>query len=470
LLRWGIPDFTLPEAVTRRPWETLQAAGVELRSGHEVAAADLDGLTSRFDAVVLAAGASTPLRLPVAGGDLDGVWDATHFLTEAHAALAAGTDLPALRPRRTTAEGQGDDRIATVLVLGAGNTAMDVARSARRLGARAVCVDWMAREFAPVRPDELDEAAAEGVEVRFSTTVEGLEGTDGHVVGAHLARTRQFRAQQRPEVLAGTTTTQPVDLVVMAMGYRIAPDLADAAEGTPIPKAVAGIPDRRWQASGILANPSPSFARHQPVGRLALGREHARATAGLARRERMWVAGDALVGPSTVVEAMAQGKRAAQAILDHQPRRPGRPLVSSARVLLATDATADTASAAKVLGEDLAGAGVEVWTLPLGQVGASQLSWADTMVVAVSARVGMLPRIRASRATRSWLAALPPLAAMPIGLLCTYAVSPGGTLAATRSEIERHGGRVVTAEAVSSWLAAPQREAVLRSIAQAVVT
>ncbi|MDA8047748.1 MAG: FAD-dependent oxidoreductase, partial [Actinomycetota bacterium] len=313
-----------PEAVTRRPWEALQAAGVDLRCGQEVAAGELAALAGQFDAVVLAAGASTPLRLPIPGADLDGVWDATRFLTEAHAALAAGTDLAALQPRQPPADGGPGDPAATVLVLGAGNTAMDVARSARRLGARAICVDWMDKKYAPVRPDELDEAAAEGVEVRFSTTVQRLEGVDGHVTSAHLARTRQRSAQQRPEVLAGTTTADAVDLVVIAMGYRIAPELAEAAAGTPVAKTTGDIPDRRWQASGILANPSPGFARHQPVGRLALGREHGRAVAGVARRDRMWVAGDALVGPSTVVEAMAQGRHAAQAILHHQPRRPGR--------------------------------------------------------------------------------------------------------------------------------------------------
>lgn len=323
LLRWGIPDFTLPDAVARRPWETLHAAGVEVHTDHEIAPGDLAELTDRFDAVVVAAGASTPLRLPVPGGDLAGVWDATRFLTEAHAALLAGTDLPALAAH-LSAGGERDGAEPTVLVLGAGNTAMDVARTARRLGAQALCVDWMDRRFAPVRPDELDEAAAEGVEVRFSTTVERLDGTDGHVAEAYLASTRQRRAGQRPEVVPGTTTTQPVDLVVMAMGYRIAPDLAEAVAGVPIAKVVKDIPDPRWQASGILANPSPGFARHQPVGRLAIGREHARVTAGLVRGERIWVAGDALVGPSTVVEAMAQGKRAAQAIIAHQPRHPDR--------------------------------------------------------------------------------------------------------------------------------------------------
>lgn len=105
--------------------------------------------------------------------------------------------------------------------------------------------------------------------------------------------------------------------------YHIAPGMADLAGNVPVPRVAVGIPDRRWQASGILANPDPDFARHQPVGRLALGRNRARMAAGVAAREGMWAAGDALVGPSTVVEAMAQGQQAARAILQCQPHRPG---------------------------------------------------------------------------------------------------------------------------------------------------
>jgi NADPH-dependent glutamate synthase beta subunit-like oxidoreductase len=68
-------------------------------------------------------------------------------------------------------------------------------------------------------------------------------------------------------------------------------------------------------ASGLLANPAPEFARHQPVGRLALGRETARYAAAAPRAERVWVAGDALTGPATVVDAMAQGKQAALGVI-----------------------------------------------------------------------------------------------------------------------------------------------------------
>ncbi len=317
MLNWGIPDFTLPRPVRERPWVHLMEAGAEVRCGTAVSPDDLDRLLLRHDAVILAHGAGVALSLPVEGSDLPGVEDATTFLHRAKAALDDHLPLSDLAPR--------GGRRSTVLVLGAGNTAMDVARSAVRLGARSICVDWMDRRFAPVRPDELLEAEAEGVEVRFSATLRSLEpAPDGRVGRARIARTEQKNAAARPQLVRGSDQVEDVDVVVTAMGYRVDPSYSALLPGTPMRRQVRGVPDREWQASGILANRSPDFARRRPVGELALGREAGLAASALPYRERTWVAGDALVGPSTVVEAMSQGRRAAQAVMEAQPRRPGR--------------------------------------------------------------------------------------------------------------------------------------------------
>jgi glutamate synthase (NADPH/NADH) small chain len=314
LLGWGIPDFTLPAAVAERPAKALAAAGVEFRLGTQLDPGDVDALLADYDAVVLAVGAGVPLRLPVLGADLDRVWEATRFLIEGREALLKGESLSAL--------GVGAIE-PTVLVLGAGNTAMDVARTARRLGAQAICIDWMDRRFAPVRPDELIEAETEGVMVRFGTTVDRLEGKGGRVNSAWLSRTRQRSARETPVVTEKIFERLDVDMVVMAMGYRLDPAMAERSPGVPIRKTVPDYVDRRWLASGLMANPAPDFARRQPVGSLALGRESARILAGEPRTDRVWTVGDALTGPSTVVEAMAQGKQAARGIVDQHPRRPG---------------------------------------------------------------------------------------------------------------------------------------------------
>ncbi len=317
LLRWGIPDFTLPSTVANRAADALADAGVPFRFGTEVGSDEVERLLGDHDAVVLAVGAGTPLRLDVPGSDLEAVWDATRFLTAAHDTLARGLGLQALDPSCPVG-----DRTPVVLVLGAGNTAMDVARTVRRLGGEAVCVDWMDRRFAPVRPDELTEAEDEGVEIRFSTTLVALEGPDGRVARAQLAHTTQKSAGSKPVVTTGPADILDVDMVVMAMGYRIDTSITRWIPGGPVAKVAPAVPDRRWLGSGLMANSAPAFARTQPVGRLALGRETARTSAGNSRSERVWAAGDALTGPSTVVEAMAQGKQAARGILREQPRRP----------------------------------------------------------------------------------------------------------------------------------------------------
>ena len=442
LLRWGIPAFTLPSEVSGRPWRQLQEAGVDLRCRSKVNPSDLDGLLERHDALVLAHGAGLPLRLPVPGADLPGVEDATSFLGRAKAALAEGRPLPDF----SELSGRPGAGPPVVLVLGAGNTAMDVARSARRLGARAVCVDWMDRRFAPVRTDELEEAEAEGVEVRFATTLRSLEEVDGRVGRAVLSRTVQRRAGERPEIVKGAGEVQAVDVVVAAMGYRIDPEFAANLPGTPVRREANGVPDRRWQASGILANPAPAFARHRPVGRLALGRETALAVSALPFRERTWVAGDALVGPSTVVEAMAQGRQVARAVVKARPRRPGQsPDSRPLRVLVAYESLGGhTQRVAEAISRELADRLGPVTTLPLERVGPAELANCDLLVVGTWVEGFVVAGVGPAKATRRWLEGLPRLPGKRVAIFCTYGVSPKGTLVSMRRTLEAKAATVVT--------------------------
>ncbi len=441
LLVWGIPEFTLPAAVAERPWAALCEAGVDLRCESEVAPDQVATLLRHHDAVVLAHGAGVPLRLPVPGGELEGVCDATRFLTRAHLALAEGRELDLLE---TT-----DGRPATVLVLGAGNTAMDVARLARRFGHRAICVDWMDRRFAPVRPDELTEAAEEGVEIRFCSTLERLEGLEGKVRLAVLSRTRQDKANKAPKVVQHGAATLEVDLVVMAMGYRLDQGFAPLVPGAPLRRRARGIPPREWQASGLLAGGAPPFARHQPVGTLALGREVGRLSAGLGAGERVWVAGDALVGPATVVEAMAQGRRAAQSILEQRPSRhphavPGR----EPAVLIAYESRGGrTERAATALAHELDARGLSVNLQRLAAVGLAEIAAADLVVVGTWVEGFVVAGVQPARPTRRWLEGLPSLGARKFATFCTYGVAPRKAPAILRAALEGNGAEVV-AEAV----------------------
>ena len=347
VLRWGIPDFTLPTEVAERPIEALLAAGLELRTGTALGRdVTLEELQAAHDGVILAHGASRPIVPPIPGVDLPGTEDAAEFLDRAKRALLAGERLPEIGPG------------TRVLVIGGGNTAMDVARTVGRLGADAIAVEWMDERFARVRPDELAEARGEGVEVRFSQTVQRLEGDSIGVSTAWLQRTRQRHVGDRPKILPGEPEKVMVNRVVFALGYRVAADVTQGVVELPLPPVDLrhAIPSRRWLASGILASGA--------VGTQALAREVTLAVAGTPTRsawwtrlvsrrragpalfraswwtwlwrhqaaagldaaqtpqgDRIWVVGDALVGPSTVVGAMAQGREAARAVLQICRRR-----------------------------------------------------------------------------------------------------------------------------------------------------
>ena len=444
LLRWGIPTFTLPRQVAERPWAQLRDAGVRFEAGREITPEGVEELRRCHDAVILAHGAGKALRLPVPGGDLEGLVDATEFLHQARAALGEGRPCPLL----ARIDGHGAGAPATVLVLGAGNTAMDVARLARRLGAKAICVDWMDRRFAPVRPDELDEASKEGVDIRFSRTVIRLEGSAGRVERAVLADTRQDSAAKLP-ALTATTATESADLVVMAMGYRIDPAFPGVAPDKPITRQVPDLTDRRFQASGLPAAGAPPFARHQPIAQLSLAREIGRLSAGLGTAERVFVAGDALVGPSSVVEAMAQGRRAAEAVLERQPHAGAAPHLGKVMSILVAyeSGGGHTEALARQIAAALARSGTRVSTRRLSDIALADIVSADLVVIGTWVEGFVLAGVGPAKAARAAIARLPQLGATELATFCTYAIAPRSTLAKLRSMLEAKGGHVVAEHA-----------------------
>ncbi len=298
VLRWGIPDFTLPEKVARRPLQALQEAGLQLVTGMEIGRdKSLKDLLATHDAVVLAHGATLPAALRAEGTESVPIEDATSFLTRGKEALGRQAELPDLPPG------------SRLLVVGAGNTAMDVARTARRLGTAVLAVEWMDRRFAKVRRDELEQAEREGVEIRFNTAVERFATRADGCVGAQLRRTVQRSAKDRPTVLPAPPEEHgPIDLVVVATGYRVdATPLRGTSVSLPLPAAPRPVfRDRRLLATGLPSG-SEGMARMVEDRAAALARVQAPISG------RVFAAGDALTGPATVVAAMAQGKAAAQA-------------------------------------------------------------------------------------------------------------------------------------------------------------
>jgi flavodoxin len=422
----------------------------------------VESLQATHDAVVLAHGAGKALRLPVEGGELSGVVDATTFL---HAALATLTDG---EPFALFARGEDDPNSEerTVLVLGAGNTAMDVARLARRLGAKAISVDWMDQRYAPVRPDELDEAREEGVDIRFCRTLTRVEGSNGRVERAIICTTSQRSATELPKIQSGVEISEKVDLVVMAMGYRIDSIFGGLAPSRPIERKVPVVADRRIQASGLLAAGSPVFARSRPVGELTMGREVGRLSAALGSSDGIFVAGDALVGPSSVVEAMAQGRRCAEAILRrcaHGVSAAGEVKVPS--VLIAYDSAGGrTEALAREIAEALEHLSVRATARRLCDVGLNEIVDVDLLVIGTWVEGFLFYGVGPAKSTSAALRALPELRGVQVATFCSYGFNPASTLAQLRSQLEERGASVVAAQAFDSRV--PQATSVVEFATQ----
>ncbi|MBI2462274.1 MAG: FAD-dependent oxidoreductase [Candidatus Rokubacteria bacterium] len=215
LLRYGIPAYRLPRAVLDREIDSILGLGLEVRTGtavgRDVPWEALDG----YDAVFLAVGAGIPLRLGVPGEDHPAVGDGLAFLR----AVNTGS-----RP----APG------GRVVVVGGGSTAMDVARTALRLGARSVTVLALeAREAMPAAPDEVEQALAEGVEIRNGVGVRAFVEKDGCLCGVEVSAATLEQAPDgtvRPVFLPGPSGILETDTTLLAIGQRPDPASLVAAE------------------------------------------------------------------------------------------------------------------------------------------------------------------------------------------------------------------------------------------------
>lgn len=298
VMRWGIPSFVLPDAVLERPLKALVEAGVDIEAGSPVRPEGMLDLLKKHDAVIVSVGATVPERPDIPGIDLNGVMDATAFLRRAKFALNNGVLFSDLKG-------------AVVAVLGGSQTGLDVARSVLRLGGQPIIIQRREERFSRARPDEIAEAKSEGVEFRFSTNIARLEGQEGELRTAVLVRTRQKGAAAPIKPVKRTESSLVVRMVVLATGYGLDPSFTPVFRKLPLraPSIDRSLPDLRWVASGVLSGQGVA-------GRLAWETEYALQMSKLPQRGSVWVIGDALTGPSTVVASMAEGKLAARGILD----------------------------------------------------------------------------------------------------------------------------------------------------------
>ncbi|MBX5465777.1 MAG: NAD(P)-dependent oxidoreductase [Clostridia bacterium] len=276
LLADGIPQFVLPMGTVEEEVARLREEGVEFRFGIRVGRdVSLEELAGEYDAVFLGVGAQQARGLGVPGEDLAGVWSAQEFLHRAKLALQPGSGVEAPRVGRR------------VLVVGAGNTAMDAARTALRLGAEEVRVVYRRTQAeSPSRPVEIQHAQEEGVEFDYLVNpVAFLGDEDARVRAARLVRMRLGQPDRsgrpRPEPVPGSEFELECETVVLAVGYEV-----DAA---------------------LLGEP-------RLVGKN--GRIAVLDASGRTPVEGIFAGGDAVLGPATVVEAVRDGRLAARAIAE----------------------------------------------------------------------------------------------------------------------------------------------------------
>mgnify|MGYP001030629462 CR=1 FL=1 len=247
LLATGVPPFKLDKTLLARRIARLEQMGVRFELGVAVEAEPFSQLLDDYDAVFLGTGAqrSRPASLP--GRDLPGVLDALDFLATVNAGTA-----PSLDGQR-------------VLVLGGGDSAMDCARSVRRLGA---AVSVATRGDFRASAKEIDAAREEGVELLGQHVPQSLLGSEA-VEGARFE-------------VSGTAHDLPADHVILALGQVATPPSWLAAHGVMLDE----------------------------TGRIVVDGQ------GRTTHPKLYAGGDNTRGPDLVVTAMADGRRAAEGMLD----------------------------------------------------------------------------------------------------------------------------------------------------------
>ncbi len=280
VLRYGIPSFRLPRDIIDREVQRLAEAGIEFKTNKVIGKTfTVQQLTGEmgFDAVFVAAGAGAPSFLGIPGESAGQVYSANEFLTRVN--LMGGDRFP----YRDTPIAVG----SRVVVIGAGNTAMDCLRVAKRLGAAEVrCVYRRSEAEAPARVEELRHAREEGIAFSFlHAPVAVLTDGNGDVNGLRAQQMvladPDARGRRQPIPVEGAFVEWPCDTVIYALGTQANPIVGQATPGLALDRRGYIVADDSTQATSLRG---------------------------------VFAGGDIVTGGATVILAMAAGRRAAAAM------------------------------------------------------------------------------------------------------------------------------------------------------------
>jgi len=281
VLVYGIPEFRLPKEIVFSEVNFLERLGVKLETDVVVGrTVSIDELFEQgFDAVYIGVGAGLPRFLNIPGENLINVYSANEYLTRAN--LMKAYRFP-----------EYDTPIAIgkhVAVFGAGNVAMDSARTAMRLGAESVHIVYRrSRKEMPARIDEIHHAEEEGIQFHLLTSPLRFFGDDqGKVEGIECQEMElgepDESGRRRPIPKEGSKFRLDCDLVVIAVGAGANPLLTGSTEGLQL------------NSRGyIVADPET----------------------GKTTKKGVWAGGDIVTGQATVILAMGAGRMASESI-DH---------------------------------------------------------------------------------------------------------------------------------------------------------
>jgi NADPH-dependent glutamate synthase beta subunit-like oxidoreductase len=265
MMRYGIPSYRLPNYILRRELENIWKLGIELECNIKVGVnIPMDQLIQHYDAVFVGIGAQTGLTIDIPGQDARNVFSGVEFLREINS-------------------GKYVDVGKDVVVIGGGNTAMDCARVAKRLGANVSVVYRRTRVEMPAITAEIDEAMEERVMFRYHTNPVKIIQDNDRVVGILSVQMElkepDASGRARPVPIAGSESVIPADTVILATGQAVEYDGIEVHTR-----------DNKW----IAANENL-----------------------MTSIEGVFAGGDAVLGLETVSAAIGQGTRAASAIEDY---------------------------------------------------------------------------------------------------------------------------------------------------------
>ncbi|MBN2013701.1 MAG: NADPH-dependent glutamate synthase [Candidatus Altiarchaeota archaeon] len=277
VLRYGIPEFRLPKKILDEELNYVKKLGVEVRADTLIGKTmTLKELQKEYDAVFIGTGAGLPMWMGVLGENLCGIYSANEFLTRVNLMKAYRF------PEYDTPVRIGE-RVATI---GAGNVAMDCARTALRLGAKESYIIYRrSEEEAPARREEIVHAREEGVVFKFLTQSVRYIGDEHCCVKAMECIRMELgepdkSGRRSPVPVEGSEFVMDVDTVIVAIGQRPNPLLTRA--------------DKRLEVT------SHGTIKADEDGRTSI--------------PGVFAGGDITTGAATVILAMGAGQRAAKAI------------------------------------------------------------------------------------------------------------------------------------------------------------